>query len=67
MTATGQAARCTTWLLTEPSMSLANPPPPREPTATRSESPDALISSTAGAQEKDDLMAPQIAVEGFRT
>ena len=47
-TTTGQAACSTTWLLTEPSISRLNPPPPREPTTTRSAPCDASTSSLAG-------------------
>jgi hypothetical protein len=47
-TTTGQRACCTTWLLTEPCRSRANPPAPRDPTTTRSASPDASINSFAG-------------------
>ena len=37
-----------TWLLTEPIRNRAKPPPPREPTTTRSESDEAFTSSSAG-------------------
>ncbi len=46
-TTTGQAAWCVTWLLTEPIKRLANPPPPRDPTTSRSASREALTSSSA--------------------
>src|ERR1035438_9799493 len=47
MTTTGQTAWWTTWLLTEPITSLANPPLPRDPTTSRSPRREALMSSSA--------------------
>ena len=49
MTTTGQDAWCVTWLLTEPSRSLANPPLPRDPTTSMSASCESLTSSSAAS------------------
>ena len=47
-TTTGQRARCSTALLTEPSGSRLNPLIPRDPTTSRSASPDASMSVSPG-------------------